>query len=321
MGSLRLRRHSLTKYLSPRGRRLLIFRASALLLGLFLTGVVLELGLRIGGCLLRPEPFQTDPSPSQAADFLIVCVGDSHTQGIGAPQGQDYPSQLSALLNTSDPGRIYRVVNLGRSGYNSSEAVNRMLTYLAGGNPKPDLVIFCGGANNDHNLSEARFLPEDIAKMSFSLRLSHLLSESRAYRLSQSTTKRIRGLLVKREDEGNLRFDDLLNIGEESELKLLEEWIHKDIEMLWQELRLNNIPLMLMNYFHHTAQVDPVFSKAAEAFGIPFVDVRNFGDPEYKALLNKKALVAPNFHPNQYGYAKIVEKIHLALIEKNMISR
>jgi len=316
-----MRSLSARKFFSARSRRRLLFRVLALLLGLVLTGILLEAGLRIGGRFVRRQPFEMGQALSREADFLIVCVGDSHTEGIGAPRGQDYPSQLSALLNASDPERAYGIVNLGRSGSNSSEAVNRVLAYLAGGKPKPELVIFCGGANNDHNLVEARFLPEDVADMSFPLRLGHLLAESRAYRLSQSTMKRIRWLLIEKEHEENLRYDDLLNVKKGSELKLLRDWIYRDIEMLYQELGSRDIQLVLLNYFHWTAQVDSTFSKAAEDFGIPFVDVRNFGDPLYKYPLNRKALVAPNFHPNQYGYTRIAEKLYLALKEINLIPR
>lgn len=296
----------------------MIYRMAAVCLGLFLTALILEVGLRIGGCLIRREPYRAQPE-TQGAGFVIVCAGDSHTEGVGAPRGEDYPSQLRALLNASDPERGYQVVNVGRAGNNSTQAVNRLLAYLKSAVAKPDLVIFCAGANNDHNLSEARFLPKEVAKMGFSMRLNFLLAESRAYRLSQNTLKRIRRLLKERKDESTLTFDDLLNIRRGDELRLLEDWIYDDIAVLWRTLRSRGIGLLLINYFHWTTPVDGTFLRASKDFQIPFLDVRNFGDPFYKYFLNERGLVAPNFHPNQYGYARIAEMVYNALKKQHLI--
>lgn len=304
--------------LSARRWRRFLHRAGAVLFGLCLTVLLIEGGLRVGGYWVRRQPYRGAPT-DPGADVVIVCVGDSHTQGIGAPPGMDYPSQLGALLNASDPEKSVQVINLGRSGDNSSQAAKRLLGYLEGAARPPDLVIFCAGANNDHNLSEATFLPREIAQMGLSLRLNHLLSESRSYRLSQNTVKRVRGLLRSNKNEAALRFDDLLNVREAEELRLLEEWIYRDIESVRNASMSRGAGLMLMNYFHSTAQVDRTYARAAGELGVPFLDVRNFGDPAYRFLLNRRAWVAPNFHPNQYGYARIAERVSAFFRDRRLL--
>ncbi len=311
--------------------RRLLFIIAAVFLGLGGAILLIELGLRLGWLLVREDPF-TGHRPDQEADLVILCAGDSHTQGIGAPGGLSYPDQLSALLNTSDPSRTYQVINIGQSGFNSSQAVNRVLEYLEKGDVQPELVIFCAGGNNDHNFIEARFLPDEIAGMSLRHRFSHLLSESRAYRLGQITIGRIRGILAdiesrKNDDPGYEDKDELQleltwqDVMEENEAErlLIQDWLRKDLEDLRQGLQRRNIQLVLMNYFHRQSYVDTVFPETAEELGIPFVDVRGFGDLDYNCRADRKGLVAPNWHPNQYGYRKIVPLIYEALVENRMI--
>lgn len=308
-----------------------LYKLAAVLLGLGGVVLIVELGLRVGWLIVREDPF-TGHAPSGKADVVILCAGDSHTQGIGAPEGLSYPDQLSALLNASDPSHAYQVINIGQSGFNSSQAVNRVLAYLEKGDVQPDIVIFCAGGNNDHNFMEARFLPEDVARMSLRHRLSYLLAESRAYRLGQITIGRIRTLLESMDHPGKqgpggqdqdemqlqLTWQDLMEANEE-EVQLLRDWLRKDLEHLWDALRSRGIHLLLMNYFHWQTPVDSVFAQAAEDFGIFFVDVRGFGDPSYDSRADRKGLVASNWHPNEYGYRKIVPLIVKALRDNRMI--
>ncbi|HIJ74090.1 MAG TPA: arylesterase [Candidatus Hydrogenedentes bacterium] len=70
---------------------------------------------------------------------VIVCLGDSITQGHGATPGKDYPSQLAAML-----GR--RVVNAGRDGDTTESALARLERDVL--SHKPRLVIIELGGND-----------------------------------------------------------------------------------------------------------------------------------------------------------------------------
>lgn len=70
--------------LPARRARRFLHRTGAVLFGLCLAVLLIEVGLRVGGFFLRMQPF-LGTRAVQGADLVIVCVGDSHTQGVGAP--------------------------------------------------------------------------------------------------------------------------------------------------------------------------------------------------------------------------------------------
>jgi lysophospholipase L1-like esterase len=53
--------------------------------------------------------------------YRILCVGDSHTRGVGAPTALSYPRQLQRLLEAAYPGARFMVMNAGIPGSNSSD--------------------------------------------------------------------------------------------------------------------------------------------------------------------------------------------------------
>lgn len=67
---------------------------------------------------------------------VIVCLGDSLTEGVGADSGQDYPSVLSSEL-------AFPVVNHGRRGDTTRQALTRLPEILEA-NPRL-VVVFLGG--------------------------------------------------------------------------------------------------------------------------------------------------------------------------------
>ncbi len=75
---------------------------------------------------------------------LVLCLGDSLTEGYGVAPEQSYPSLLERRLRES--GRAdARVVNAGISGSTSASAVSRLRWQLKA---KPDVVILALGGND-----------------------------------------------------------------------------------------------------------------------------------------------------------------------------
>ena len=70
---------------------------------------------------------------------VILAFGDSLTRGVGAPAGQDYPSQLATLLDI-------QVINKGISGEVSADGLKRLPAILR--QTQPDLVILIHGGND-----------------------------------------------------------------------------------------------------------------------------------------------------------------------------
>lgn len=69
----------------------------------------------------------------------IVCLGDSLTEGVGAGPGEDYPSFLAEQLGRS-------IVNAGRRGDTTAEALPRLADDVLTKNPR--LVIVLLGGND-----------------------------------------------------------------------------------------------------------------------------------------------------------------------------
>lgn len=97
------------------------------------------------------QGFRGDPLANDTVSnrFLIACLGDSTTFGIGGPSGipvdQAYPAILEKLLRENVSPDV-RVINLGVPGYSSFQG----LLYLNEILPRfsPSLVIFSFGTND-----------------------------------------------------------------------------------------------------------------------------------------------------------------------------
>ena len=75
----------------------------------------------------------------RSAGETIICFGDSLTEGVGAGEGEDYPSALSHQL-------ALPVVNAGRRGDTTADALERLSDAVLSKNPR--LVILLLGGND-----------------------------------------------------------------------------------------------------------------------------------------------------------------------------
>lgn len=75
----------------------------------------------------------------RAAGQTVICFGDSLTEGVGAGQGEDYPSVFSRLIATP-------VINAGHRGDTTAAALDRLARDVLDKNPR--LVIVLLGAND-----------------------------------------------------------------------------------------------------------------------------------------------------------------------------
>lgn len=78
-----------------------------------------------------------------AGAATIVCFGDSLTAGFGLAAAQSYPSVLQDELRRR--GYEYRVLNLGRNGDTTYDALRRLPEALAA---RPAMVVLEFGAND-----------------------------------------------------------------------------------------------------------------------------------------------------------------------------
>jgi lysophospholipase L1-like esterase len=133
--------------------------------------------LRVAGLLLpgvrtvqrQVAPFAEDWDRANVAALLRtgplwVALGDSMTQGIGAPdRSLSWVGQLGAWL--AHAGHPYRVVNLSRTGARIRDVTGRQLGRLAELGLQPDLVTVLIGANDMLRRTKRETAPADFAML------------------------------------------------------------------------------------------------------------------------------------------------------------
>ena len=77
------------------------------------------------------------------SERVIVCLGDSLTEGYGLSPERAYPSLVERMLR--ERGQTVRVVNAGISGSTSASAVSRLRWQLRS---RPEIVVIALGGND-----------------------------------------------------------------------------------------------------------------------------------------------------------------------------
>lgn len=67
----------------------------------------------------------------------VICFGDSLTEGVGAGEGEDYPSILARHLQQP-------VINMGRRGDTAAQGLSRLERDVLNRNPRLVIVLFGG---------------------------------------------------------------------------------------------------------------------------------------------------------------------------------
>ena len=149
-------------------------RTLLLMLGSLCAIAVIEGGLRLAGALApfgRAQPLADDDQ------FVVLCVGDSHTWG----NGTGYPARLAHRLRRHVEGA--RVVNLGVPGTNTAQLLARAPEWLR--RYRADVVIVWSGANNIWNRAQSDHW--SAAGVSPAGILRNLLDRSKILRLLRLT--------------------------------------------------------------------------------------------------------------------------------------
>jgi len=123
-------------------------RRGFVLLALVLGWVGLEVTLQAAGLAAR---WIYRPQLNHPGAPTLLCLGDSHTFGVGVPVDRTYPAQLERLLAAQ--GLAVNVVNLGVPGQNTSQIRRHLPEWIA--RYRPAAVVVLAGVNDGWNRADA----------------------------------------------------------------------------------------------------------------------------------------------------------------------
>ena len=300
-----------------RGRRL------ANLVGLaFLVVVAAEFALRLVGALLSLDVERRFAASGEAdAPYTIICVGDSWTAG--RADGR-YPQMLEERLNGLHLGRQFRVINLGQSGTNSSQALRTLATRVD--KQHVDLVIVMTG-NNDHwNLADSaywQFRRGEQGRADIVAAQARIFVHSlRVYKLGLVLKQILFGGATPNEffyggsdDSGRSVPPPIVAIDRETHHRLLEYNLTKFVELA----KLRGFRLVFQTYFHfHGYDVNEIIRNVARSYDIPVVE-NNFLFHEKVAVADRGEFLVADGHPNPHGYAFIVDNVIDTMVAAGML--
>lgn len=144
-------------------------KAALIIFGVFLSIIILEFGLRIGGAIfLSLQERRNAITLRKKTDYRIMCLGES-TTALGGKYA--YPYQLEEILNRLSSGMHFSVVNKGIAGINTSVIVSHLEDNIV--RYSPDMIIVMMGIN-DFDVYDASVSRNDIL-MCNSLRVCKLI--------------------------------------------------------------------------------------------------------------------------------------------------
>lgn len=290
-------------------RRRLLRRLALFLLGTVGAILLLEGALRIAGLALDKSVYPSSSSSIDKADFQLICVGDSFTKGIGSPPEFSFPKQLEGLLNHDDAKSRWAVLNLGKSGSNSSQAVDRALAFLETSPKSLQFVVFCAGTNNDHNFEGASLPPDENLNLGgWVAPKYHLTRKFAAARLLFVLIDRWRQ--SKPPDDSPAPASPGDENGKSPEIEYIQRWVEHDIEALYEQVHRAGARLVLVNYWFPVGHLDEVYSRVMKRHeDVLFVDVGKFGtDRSYPVLYRTYANL--DWHCNEEGYGRIAHLVY-----------
>jgi len=113
-------------------------------LGLFISVILLEVGLRLAGFIYISFQERVNRlSLQHKDDYVILCLGESTTAFGG---NNSYPRQLENILNAADESKRFSVVNKGVPGTKTTGILATLDDNLK--KYKPDLVVTMMGIND-----------------------------------------------------------------------------------------------------------------------------------------------------------------------------
>lgn len=246
--------------------------------------VVLELALFLSGRYLL---WQRRIKRDIPGTIRIVCVGDSHTFGVGTSMRHSYPAQLERLLALNNHEQKFSVFNLGIPGASTKRQTQELKLFFK--EHGAEAVILLTGRNNDSELKGWMNNPP--------CRTSQYRAEDlRSYRFIKAISGYFRKKDIRQDTQHNRvyeqRYSGYLNF-------YLEE-----IRKICQD---KGAKLILLSYYNSSDNLVKDFSYK---YNIPYLDFTPDFESLFKTADSSKYISPDMSHLNRLGYKFFAEKLY-----------
>ncbi|MEI8011965.1 MAG: hypothetical protein WCI27_05725 [Candidatus Omnitrophota bacterium] len=285
---------------------------------IFLVGVIaalslLEIGLRLASFIYqesRKISFQVT-TKTDMKKFVVLCLGNSYTLGMGVSPEMSYPSQLHRMLDQKGINNL--VINKGVACQNTSQLLSELRGYIR--KYHPDLIILQTGNVNPWNYSRyidylSREKKRSSAVIYFKNVLANLMYESRVYRL----------LILLNDRKGENMDAQFSRQGQVESVAFvspseaeIDQWIKSDMREIVKVIQEENIGLIVQNYPRST-HVNLILLDIANELRLPFVD--NYSVFQKKMLQGaaEQDLFVPDGHCSAAGYGVMAENVFKKIV-------
>jgi lysophospholipase L1-like esterase len=288
-----------------------------LFLGLviFVLLIAIELALRATKKVIAPKTVAAG-SLHSCDSIVFVCVGDSMTYGLGAPEEMSYPVQFPGFWNETFPNAPAKIYNLGIAGSNTTEQLYRLSEFFVlYKQALPDFGLILVGINNRWNLHNASFWRWDdkAKKENYSDYLASRLQLNKFFQIAKHN--RAESAMITQETRGpefrallsehgwNMFFDSFKD-------DLLSRWIEKDLATVATLFRKHGVePVFLTYHYPRFPHLNNLLRDVAKKNNAILLDIEKPVD-----FYSSGGLLAPDqFHLNAKGYGVMAQQIVKAM--------
>jgi lysophospholipase L1-like esterase len=293
--------------------RAIVQRALLVGAGVVVGLALLEGALRLAAFVLPAHLLRAAKTavPREPGEFRVLCVGDSHTYGVGVAPDDAYPAQLERILRGR--GVRARVINAGVPGQGSSQLLTDLGATVA--RYQPDVVLVWIGANNQWRIL-------DEAEGAGGSWLDHL----RLVRLLRLLLRRFEGVSGDfRRELDRVRAKDGPAVTERPERELRTPAAAgaataKDLVAVVGIVRqATAVPVLLtypVAFREMLVRIDEAIVTTGAQLGVRVIDLRTVGD-RHRGLGPR--LLLPDLHPTGPFYRSLAWEMARTLVRTGMI--
>lgn len=249
--------------------------------------ILLESGLFCTGRFLL---FQRRAGTDTQGAISIVCIGDSHTFGVGTLARYSYPKQEETLLNINNKTQRFSINNLGVPGSSTKRQAEGLQSYFK--NNHAQIVIWLTGRNNDLEVKQWE-------SASLYSKITNQIGSLRSFKFLKVATGSI--LRMNKDREGSKISADAQRYAD-----YLTFYLAKIRKLCLDK----GSKLVLLSYYNTS---DGVVKEFANKYNIPYFDFSRDFDTLFKAGERLKYISPDMSHLNHLGYKFFAEQLYECL--------